>query len=54
MKKLQGPIPEIQKFIGVIDFITSQLYQNLNYYQGTNLYSTDEYKLFFILWIMQK
>lgn len=49
MKKLQGPIPEIQKFIGVIDFITSQLYQNLNYYQGTNLYSTDEYKLFFYI-----
>lgn len=49
MKKLQGSMPEFQYFIGFIDLITSQLYQNLNYYQGTNLYSTDEYKLFFYI-----
>lgn len=49
MKKLQGPILKIQKFNGFIDYITSQLYQSLNYYQGTNLLSTDEYKLFFYI-----
>lgn len=49
MKKLQGPILEIQIFNGFIDFITSQLHQNLMYYQKTNLLYTDEYKLFFYI-----
>ena len=49
MIKLQGPMLEIKNFIGFIDFITSQLRQNLMYYQKTELFSTDEYKLFFYI-----
>lgn len=49
MKKLYGAIPEIQCFIGFIDFIISQLHQNLLIHQGTNLFSTDEFKSFYYI-----